>query len=182
MFCANTNTAMLKWYTLLQITWGKDHSQHLPAKYNYSTCHKNTQITSVCCWFYIDTVHINYLESIKPHFKAMPLVPKIHIQTSLGASVQGKPFASDQLCQKWSFGTNCIWKGLYHDCDIEFEIVLYWHLYIKDISRFAKGMHYRAATIPYDLGVRVYFSQLSHDIPLLQNSVQAVAFPSWLAL
>lgn len=149
---------MLKWYTLLQIIWAKDCNGHLPAKYNYSTCHKNTHITSVCCWFYTHTVHINYLEPTKPHFKAMPLVPKKHIQTRLGAAVPGKLFTSDPLCQKWSFGTNCIWKCLYHDCDIEFGIILYRHLYTKDISRFANRMHCTAATIFYNLGVWLDFS------------------------
>lgn len=139
----------------------------------------------MCCWFYIHTVcKTNYLESIKPHFKAMPLVPKLHTQTSPGEAVSGKLFASDQLCQKWSFGTNCIWKCLYHDCDIEFGIILYWHLYIKDITRFAKGTHYTAATIPYNLGDLLDFSRLSHDITLLQNSISihAVTFLSWLVL
>lgn len=66
----------------------------------------------------------------------MPLVPKIHIQTIPGAAVSGKLFASDQLCQNWSFGTKCIWKCLYHACDTQFRVVFYWHLYIKDITRF----------------------------------------------
>lgn len=127
-------------------------------------------------------MHINYLEPIKPHFKAMPLVPKKHIQTRLGAAVPGKLFTSDPLCQKWSFGTNCIWKCLYHDCDIEFGIILYRHLYTKDISRFANRMHCTAATIFYNLGVWLDFSWLYHDTPLLQNSIHVVAFPSWLAL
>lgn len=168
---------MLKWYTSLQ-TWVEDRNEHLPAKHNYGTCHKNTRIASMCCWFYIHTMHINYLEPIKPHSKGMPLTPKLHTQTNPGAAVSGKLFASDQLCQKWSFGTNCIWKCLYHDC--EFGIILYWHLYIKDIARFAKGLHYTAATIPYNLGNWLDFSGLSHDIPLLQNSISihAVAFQS----
>lgn len=38
-----------------------------------------------------------HLEPIKPHFKAMPLVPRIHIQTSLGAAVSGKLFVTNYV-------------------------------------------------------------------------------------
>lgn len=62
----------------------------------------------MCCYEFAYISHNCALKLFgtynKTDFKAMPLMPKLSIQGSLGATVSGKLSASDQLCQKWSSG------------------------------------------------------------------------------
>lgn len=63
----------------------------------------------MCCYEFAFISHNCALKLFgtynKTDYKDMPLRPKQHIQRSLGATVSGKLFASDQLGQKWSSGT-----------------------------------------------------------------------------